>query len=164
MWIGSLLTCLGCSERSLVKWLTVMQCSPPHYARGIFAFRHTVWVSINTLEFLFLTEFQVVNTFPGKRHPQLFSTMATLLVSGFDHPHGNHHDLEYKSCLWIHAEMQPWELHLLNPNLFKHYHFHNSPGELPPKVPNLQTGFRQNFNRFIKHLQWNRIKLFPITC
>lgn len=51
------------------------------------------------------------------------------------------------------VEMQPWELQLLNPNLFKHHHFHNSPGKLSPKLITLQTGFKQNFNTFIDHLQ-----------
>lgn len=121
----------------------------------------SVWIYINILELLFwnefLAEFQVINTFPGKSHPQLlFSTIATLLVSQFDVSHGNRHNSKYKAHLW-NATMGA-------PNLFKHHHFYNSPSKVLLKMPTLQTGLKQNFKRLLVHWQWNRFQVPSIVC
>lgn len=87
--------------------------------------------------------------------------MATLLVSGFDYPHGNHHDLVYKP-LWIHTEMEPREFCLQHPNLFMHHHFQISPGALPSKIPIVQTGFRQ-FLQIFRTSAMKDIKQLSVT-
>lgn len=122
----------------------------PHHPGGIPAFRHTGWMCRNTLELLALTEFWVVNTFPGKSLLQLFSTMATLLVSRFDVSRGNHRDSEHKACLGNAAMGRPFT----TSKPFKRHHFHNSPGKPSTKLPTLLTGFKENSGRFIDHLPW----------
>lgn len=57
-------------------------------------------------------------------------------------------------------EMQLWQLLLLNPNLFKHHHVHNSPGELPPKMPTLQTVFRTELQQIYRSSAVKQIQTF----
>lgn len=157
---GSNSTCLGCNERALIKD-SLLGTQSTTLCKGNVSIQTSVWIDINILELLFLTEFltefQVINTCPGKSHPQLFfSTTATLLVSHFDVSHGNRHNSKYKACL-CNATMG-------TPNLFKHHHFHNSPSKLLPKVSTLRTGLKQNFKRLLVHLQWNTFQVPSIVC